>query len=93
MVATGVGSSSFMIAWRASPSDLSSWRSRHSSTSGYRSEIGSPHQAFASSFCYAGKEHPELAEQGGRVIYVTYVDNQRYWLQLLKVTLAKERPR
>lgn len=52
-------------------------------------EIAAPHQPFASSFCYAGKEHPELAEQGGRVIYVTYVDQQRYWLQLLKVTLAR----
>ncbi len=52
-------------------------------------EIGTPHQAFASAFCYAGKEHPELAEQKGRILYVTYVDNQRYWLQLLKVTLDK----
>jgi hypothetical protein len=57
----------------------------------YRSlgEIGAPHQAFAKAFCYAGKEHPELAEGAGRVIYVTYVDSQRYWLQLLKITLAR----
>ncbi|MGC8668274.1 MAG: DUF4185 domain-containing protein [Chthonomonadales bacterium] len=52
-------------------------------------EIGAPHQAFAKSFCYAGKEHPELAEGGGRIIYVTYVDSGRYWLQLLKVTLKR----
>jgi hypothetical protein len=52
-------------------------------------EIGAPHQAFANAFCYAGKEHPELAEQGGKVIYITYVDNQRYWLQLLRVTLER----
>jgi hypothetical protein len=52
-------------------------------------EIGAPHRAFAKAFCYAGKEHPELREDGGRIIYVTYVDSERYWLQLLKVTLAK----
>ncbi len=52
-------------------------------------EIGAPHRAFAKAFCYAGKEHHELREGGGRVIYVTYVDSERYWLQLLKVTFAK----
>lgn len=52
-------------------------------------EVGAPHRALESAFCYAAKEHPELAEDGGRVIYVTYVDSQRYWLQLLKVTLAR----
>lgn len=52
-------------------------------------EIGAPHRAFEKAFCYAGKEHPELAEQSGRVIYVTYVDSQRYWLRLLRVTLGK----
>lgn len=51
-------------------------------------EIGAPHQAFENAFCYAGKEHPELAEDRGRIIYVTYVDNRRYWLQLLKVTFG-----
>lgn len=52
-------------------------------------EVGAPHRAFEKAFCYAGKEHPELAEEGGRVIYVTYVDSQRYWLQLLRITLAR----
>ncbi len=52
-------------------------------------EIGAPHRAFQQAFCYAGKEHPELAEQGGRVIYVTYVDSQRYWLQLYRITLQR----
>ncbi len=52
-------------------------------------EIGAPHRAFEKAFCYAGKEHPELAEQNGKVVYVTYVDSQRYWLQLLKVTLER----
>ncbi|MBM3492768.1 MAG: DUF4185 domain-containing protein [Armatimonadetes bacterium] len=52
-------------------------------------EIGAPHRAFEKAFCYAGKEHPELAEQTGKVIYVTYVDSQRYWLQMLKVTFER----
>ncbi len=52
-------------------------------------EIGAPHKAFARAFCYAGKEHPELRQASGRIIYITYVDSDRYWLQLLKVTLQK----
>jgi len=57
----------------------------------YRSigEIGARHQAFANAFCYAGKEHPHMAKEGGRVVYVTYVDSNRYWLHLLEVTLAR----
>jgi len=51
--------------------------------------IGAPRQAFQKNPCYAGKEQPELAEDNGRVVYITYVDQQRYWLQLLKVTLAR----
>ena len=52
-------------------------------------EIGAPHRAFARAFCYAGKEHPELAQAQGRIVYVTYVDSDRYWLQCLKITLRK----
>jgi len=52
-------------------------------------EIGAPHRAFEKAFCYAGKEHPELSEQDGKVVYITFVDSQRYWLQLLKVTLER----
>jgi hypothetical protein len=52
-------------------------------------EIGAPHRALEQAFCYAGKEHPELAQDHGRIIYITYVDSQRYWLQLLKITLQK----
>ena len=45
--------------------------------------------------CYAGKEHPEWAEQGGRVVYLTYASNadpkvvlatdKHYWPHLLRV--------
>lgn len=52
-------------------------------------EIGTPHRAFGRGFCYAGKEHPELSEEDGRVIYITYVDSERYWLQLLRVTFKR----
>ena len=52
-------------------------------------EIGAPHRALAKAFCYAGKEHHELAQADGKIIYITYVDSDRYWLQLLKVTLQK----
>jgi hypothetical protein len=53
------------------------------------SEMGARHKAFAKAFCYDGAEHAELAEEDGRIIYVTYVDSERYWLQLYKVTLQK----
>ena len=35
----------------------------------------------------AGKEHPELQSQNGKVIYVTYVNSARYAPHLLEVTL------
>ena len=36
---------------------------------------------------YAAKEHPELAADGGRRLYVTYVNSATYVPQLLEVTL------
>jgi hypothetical protein len=36
---------------------------------------------------YAAKEHPELASQDGRVLYVTYVNSATYVPQLIEVTL------
>jgi hypothetical protein len=35
---------------------------------------------------YAAKEHPELARDNGRIIYVTYVDSRTYVPQLIEVT-------
>lgn len=35
---------------------------------------------------YAAKEHPELAREKGKVIYVTYVDSRSYAPQLIEVT-------
>lgn len=37
---------------------------------------------------YAGKEHPSLAEDGGRVIYLTYVEAEEYFPHLIEVTLG-----
>ena len=48
----------------------------------YRPEKTDPPCAY-----YAGKEHPELAQEGGRIIYVTYVDSKTYMPHLLEVKL------
>jgi Domain of unknown function (DUF4185) len=37
---------------------------------------------------YAGKEHPELAADGGRRIYLTYVEFEEYFPHLVEVSLA-----
>jgi hypothetical protein len=37
---------------------------------------------------YAGKEHPELAEDGGRVLYLTYIEFEEYFPHLIEVTIA-----
>ncbi len=34
---------------------------------------------------YAGKEHPELAEENGKIIYVTYIEFEEYYPHLMKV--------
>ena len=36
---------------------------------------------------YAGKEHPELAEENGRILYLTYVEFEEYFPHLVEVTL------
>lgn len=36
---------------------------------------------------YAAKEHPELARDGGRVVYVTFIEHEEYFPHLLEVTL------
>jgi hypothetical protein len=36
---------------------------------------------------YAAKEHPELARDGGRVLYVTFVNSTTYVPQLIELTL------
>lgn len=36
---------------------------------------------------YAGKEHPTLADENGRVIYVTYIEFEEYYPHLIRVEL------
>jgi hypothetical protein len=36
---------------------------------------------------YAGKEHPELSERGGRTIYITYVEFEEYFPHLVEIGL------
>lgn len=38
-------------------------------------------------FFYAGKEHPEFARHGGKIIYVTYINSSLYMPTLLEITL------
>ena len=44
--------------------------------------VGEPEKSF-----YAGKEHPSLSADGGRILYITYVDNYEYFPHLIEVTL------
>ncbi|RPH35951.1 DUF4185 domain-containing protein [bacterium] len=37
---------------------------------------------------YAGKEHPELGRDDGRVLYLTYVEFEEYFPHLIEVTIA-----
>ncbi len=50
--------------------------------------VGARHRLFSKALCYAAKEHPELAEQNGKAIYFTFVDSERYWLQLQRVEFS-----
>jgi hypothetical protein len=36
---------------------------------------------------YAAKEHPELARENGRVLYITFVNSATYVPQMIEVTL------
>jgi hypothetical protein len=40
---------------------------------------------------YAGKEHPELAEENGRILYITYIEFEEYFPHLIEVTLDPNR--
>jgi len=38
---------------------------------------------------YAGKEHAELAEDSGRIIYITFIEFEDYFPHLIEITLEK----
>jgi hypothetical protein len=46
-----------------------------------------PERAKDTDLIYAAKEHPELAREDGRVLYVTYVNSATYVPQLIELTL------
>jgi hypothetical protein len=37
---------------------------------------------------YAGKEHPGLSREGGRILYITYIEFEEYFPHLVEVALA-----
>jgi hypothetical protein len=49
------------------------------------STIWTPAREAADEFFYAAKEHPELATDGGRIVYVTYVETVHYSPRLVEV--------
>jgi hypothetical protein len=46
-----------------------------------------PNRMGDSDLVYAAKEHPELAQDNGRVIYVTFVNSATYVPQMIELTL------
>ena len=38
---------------------------------------------------YAGKEHPEMSVDGGRTIYVTYIEFEEYFPHLIEIRLER----
>jgi hypothetical protein len=50
--------------------------------------VKKPHPFPYLQLIYAGKEHPELAGDGGRKIYLTYIEFEEYFPHLVEVTLS-----
>jgi hypothetical protein len=50
--------------------------------------VKKPHLFPTLQLIYAGKEHPELAGDGGRTIYLTYIEFEEYFPHLIEVRLA-----
>ena len=50
--------------------------------------VRKPHPFPTLQLIYAGKEHPELAGDGGRRIYVTYIEFEEYFPHLIEVVLG-----
>lgn len=63
------------------------WGPWSSPTVLWSAEPGTEENLSARSY-YAGKEHPEIAADGGRILYLTYVESDEYFPHLVEVTLA-----
>jgi hypothetical protein len=51
--------------------------------------VYAPEKVGDADLIYATKEHPELAADGGRVLYVTFVNSATYVPQMIEVTLKQ----
>jgi Domain of unknown function (DUF4185) len=67
------------IVMRTAPRIIGPW--------GEPQVVYQPEQVKDSDLVYAAKEHPELAREGGRVIYVTFVNSESYVPQMIEITL------
>jgi hypothetical protein len=67
------------LVMRSAPSITGPW--------GAAEVIYRPAQIKADDLIYAAKEHPELARENGRTIYVTFINSSTYVPQMLELTL------
>ncbi len=54
----------------------------HTAKTGLRNPL-----VYGGPIVYAGKEHPELAQESGKIIYITYVEFEEYFPHFVKVIL------
>jgi hypothetical protein len=67
------------IAMRTAPRITGPWSEPHI--------VYTPSKVKETDLIYAAKEHPEMAAQGGRVLYVTFVNSSTYAPELIELTL------
>ena len=67
------------IVMRTAPNIIGPW--------GEPRVVYRPEKVKESELVYAAKEHPELAHDNGRVIYVTFVNSETYVPQMVEITL------
>jgi hypothetical protein len=67
------------IVMRTAPNIIGPW--------GEPQVVYRPEQVNESDLIYAAKEHAELAREGGRVMYVTFVNSASYIPQMIELTL------
>ena len=67
------------IVMRRAPRITGPWSNPH--------VVYRPEKITETDLIYAAKEHPELARENGRVLYVTFVNSANYVPQLIEVTL------
>jgi hypothetical protein len=53
----------------------------------WQAKADAPKELDYMTLIYAGKEHPELAGAGGKILYLTYIEFEEYFPHLIEVTL------